>query len=294
MTKSFCVAGHTFNLELPDASPLWPLLSQYKDFETPLAEDPLFTVTQAERLPVEEWTPLLVPEAEDKGQPRLDLYSCAGGYVVEMALLSTLPACARFFISEDYRSGVLVFLTPSQKSGLFAVNNALMLLYAFASAPFMTLEMHASVVEKDGKGFLFLGKSGTGKSTHSSLWLKYIEGSELMNDDNPVLRVDADGTTRVYGSPWSGKTPCYRNISAPVGAIVRIRQAPFNSITRQSVLEAYASIYSSCSGFKADRGMADGQHKALEQIVLNVPCYTLDCLPDEEAAMVCSAEVLKG
>ena len=39
--------------------------------------------------------------------------------------------------------------------------------------------------------------------------------------------------------------------------------------------------------------MADGQHEALEHIALNVPCYTLDCLPDEEAARVCAAEVRK-
>ena len=39
--------------------------------------------------------------------------------------------------------------------------------------------------------------------------------------------------------------------------------------------------------------MADGQHETLEHIALNVPCYVLDCLPDEEAARVCAAEVRK-
>ena len=89
---------------------------------------------------------------------------------------------------------------------------------------------------------------------------------------------------RVYGSPWSGKTPCYRNRDVPVAAIVRIRQAPFNKIHRLSVLEAYASVYSSCSAFRADRAWADGIHAATERIAATVPCYTLDCLPDEGAA----------
>ncbi|MBO6066250.1 MAG: transposase, partial [Lachnospiraceae bacterium] len=82
------------------------------------------------------------------------------------------------------------------------------------------LLMHASVTMHAGKGYLFLGKSGTGKSTHSQLWINNIEGCELLNDDNPVLRVEDDGSVRVYGSPWSGKTPCYRNLDVPVGAIV--------------------------------------------------------------------------
>lgn len=294
MIKAFCVAGHTFHLEMPEESALWPLLTQYKDFECSPAEEPLFVLRTVERLPEAEKTPVYVAEPESKGQPRLDLYSCEAGCLVEMAPLATLPPCARLLMSDGYRDGRLEFIKRSAQSELFSVNNSLMLMYAFCSAGYRTLEMHASVIMNGGKGYLFLGKSGTGKSTHSSLWLKYIEGSELMNDDNPVLRVGEDGVTRVYGSPWSGKTPCYRNISAPVGAIVRIKQAKHNVITRMSLLESYASVYSSCSGFKADRQMADGQHEALEIIASRVPCYTLECLPDEEAARVCAAEVRRG
>ena len=293
MVKAYCVAGHTFHLDMPDGAHVWSLLAQYRDFETGVVEDPLFTVRTVESLPDTELVPVLMSTHENAGMPRLDLYSHSGGYAVEMAPVMEAPTCARLMMSPDYRSGTLAFMTGSSRGVLFAVNNALMLMYAFATAGYRTLEMHASVILNEGKGYLFLGKSGTGKSTHSSLWLKYIEGSELMNDDNPVLRVGEDGVTRVYGSPWSGKTPCYRNISAPVGALVRIRQAGHNTLTRQNTLEAYASVYSSCSGFKADRGIADGQHETLEHIALNVPCYTLDCLPDEDAARVCAAGVKK-
>ena len=293
MTKAFCVAGHTFHLEMPDGSPAWDLLGQYRDFAADPVDAPLFVLRTVEELPETEKEPLIVPDHTEDGEPRLDLYSCGEDYIVEMAPLARLPLSGRMLMSGDYRQGSLLFLRSSGQSMLFALNNALMLLFAFSSAPYMTLEMHASVIGNGGKGYLFLGKSGTGKSTHSSLWLKYIEGSELMNDDNPVLRVGDDGVTRVYGSPWSGKTPCYRNVSAPVGAIVRIRQAKHNTLTRQSVLESYASLYSSCSGFKADRKISDGQHRTLEHIALNVPCFTMDCLPDGDAARVCAAGVRK-
>ena len=293
MVQAFCVAGHTFQLETPDGSPVSAMLGQYKDFRTEPVDNPLFILRTVEIIPDLEKHALYVPEPENELQPRLDLYSCEGGYIVEMAPLAKLPPCARLFLSEDFKEGRLAFIEGRKSSALFAVNNSLMLLFAFRSARFRTLEMHASVVVNGGKGYLFLGKSGTGKSTHSSLWLKYIEGSELLNDDNPVIRVDDDGILRVYGSPWSGKTPCYRNASAPVGAIVRSRQAKHNTLTRQNSLESYASVYSSCSGFKADRRMADGQHETLEFIALNVPCYTMDCLPDEEAARVCAAGVRK-
>ena len=117
--------------------------------------------------------------------------------------------------------------------------------------------------------------------------MENIEGSELLNDDNPVLRVTDSGEVRVYGSPWSGKTPCYRNLDVPVGALVDLHQAKKNVIRRQTIAEAYASIYMSFSGYRFMKGMNDGLHATNEKIVTTVPCFSLECLPDAEAAFVC-------
>ena len=160
-------------------------------------------------------------------------------------------------------------------------------MFSFSTASMDTLLIHASVTMNGGKGYLFLGKSGTGKSTHSQLWIKNIEGCELLNDDNPALRVCDDGVVRVYGTPWSGKTPCYRNLDVPVGAIVDLHQAKKNVIKRQSLPEAYASIYVSFSGYRFIKNMADGYHATNAKIVSSVPCYSLDCLPNPEAAFLC-------
>lgn len=294
MIKAFRVAEHTFHLQMPDSSLLWTRLSQYSPFVTEPVESPLFQLDKVDVIPEMEKKPLIVEEPAEEGAPRIDLYDTGDFLFAEMAVTAKAPVCGILLIRKDLRQGMLKILRCPEPSAVFAVNNSLMLMYAFATAGKMTLEMHSSVIVNDGRGYMFLGKSGTGKSTHSSLWLNYVKGSELLNDDNPILRVGEDGVARVYGSPWSGKTSCYRNADAPVGAIVRIKQAPFNRITRQSVLESYASIYSSCSGFKADRKMADGLHATLEQIALNVPCYTLECLPDEAAALLCSSTVMAG
>ena len=181
-------------------------------------------------------------------------------------------------------------LQGSDWARAFATNNSMMLMYAFATADKHTLLFHASVIENDGHGYLFLGKSGTGKSTHSSLWLKHIPGSELMNDDNPVVVASEDGAI-VYGSPWSGKTPCYRNISAPVGAFVRIRQEKENRITRDKTLEALTALLPSVSSMKWDDRINDGIYDSIERLIRRVPCYTLGCRPDAEAAEVCSKAV---
>ena len=140
-----------------------------------------------------------------------------------------------------------------------------------------------NVTFEKGRTYLVEAASGTGKSTHSSLWLKYIEGTELVNDDNPVVRI-IEGVARVYGSPWSGKTPCYRNVVYPVAGIVKLDQAPYNEIKRLKGVKAYAVIVPSISGKRWDRKLAEGLHETENMLAQLVPVWHLDCLPDEAAA----------
>lgn len=190
--------------------------------------------------------------------------------------------------SPDYREGRL--LTTGRYTKM-AVDNALMVLYALATAASGTVLFHAAVVSHEGKGYMFLGPSGTGKSTHARLWLKYIDGTALVNDDNPVVRLAADGLPVVYGSPWSGKTPCYRNVSYPLGGIVLLSQAPYNNIHRLGGIHAYASLVASISGKRWDSRVADGLHATENTLASTVPVWHLECLPDEEAAKLCHAQI---
>ena len=147
------------------------------------------------------------------------------------------------------------------------------------------------VEERRLKGYLFLGKSGTGKSTHSGLWLRHIPNTELLNDDNPAVRIDDEGRAMVFGTPWSGKTPCYKNKSLPIGAIVRLEQAPRNEINRLSPLHAFSSVLSSCSSMIWDKPSFDAITRTSEAVVKRVSVFFLRCLPDEAAARLCHETV---
>lgn len=172
----------------------------------------------------------------------------------------------------------------------FGITNALMIVYAFAGSFQQTLLIHASTILNNGYGYAFIAKSGTGKSTHTQLWIKHIPGSELMNDDNPIVRVVGDQAF-IYGSPWSGKTPCYRQIKAPLGAITRIDRAPKNSIEKLSPIEAFASLLPSCSNMKWDKDIFHGICNTVTRVIELTNCYTLHCLPDQEAAEICHKEI---
>ena len=282
---NYRVAGFLLRIATPLECRLPEELRNMKPFEVPesAGETPLFTLQVVKDLPAVLAWPLFKTD-DGPGFPEIAIETYTDGYRFRFSALPGKSVAGVFLADKDFQQARL------QLTGVddaFALNNALMLLFAFSSARKGALEMHASVVMNSGKGYLFLGKSGTGKSTHSSLWIKHIPGTELLNDDNPILKLEADGTVRVYGSPWSGKTPCYKAQDVPVGAIVRIRQAPENHIQRLSPVQAYASLMASASGFRPFRELAEGWHQTLESLVGKVPCYTLDCLPDQAAAELC-------
>lgn len=297
ITHHYRVGSHLFSLTAPPELVPAAALAPYAPFRTEQPEDgtaPLFSLTltagdnDTYSLPVAA-TPLIRLD-DDNGS--MELFTTTGGGLLIHFALPGCPVCCSLGTDSGYRQARAA-LRGNNRERLYGLDNCLMLLYAFASAPLDTLLLHASVTENDGRGYLFLGRSGTGKSTHSSLWREHIAGSSLLNDDNPVVRFTPDGRPLVYGTPWSGKTPCYRNHSVPAAALVRLAQAPRNRINRLEGVAAYATILPSCSCMKWDKAMAAAVHRTLERLVSAVPVFRLECLPNGEAAHLC-AETVKA
>ena len=309
----YCVAGHNFQVESSNEM----LLAQMTNYEPFSITQELDTETifalrvEQNGLLNEEQRSVYQHTFTDNSEddmPRIEVYrSSEKDWLIRVSQIASSPICCELVCDADFTQGQLHIAGDCQDLR-FCIDNGLMLMYAFRTAPLMTLEMHAAVVVKreamgnglsaigeergdEAKGYLFLGHSGTGKSTHARQWLAAFEDAWLLNDDNPILRVMDDGEVRVYGSPWSGKTPCYKNESAPVGGIVKLSQAPENTIHSITLPQAYAYMLSSASGLKMEQTMADNMFETIKHIITHTPCYHLACLPNEEAAKVCWAEI---
>ena len=200
--------------------------------------------------------------------------------------------CCLLQSNKDF-SDCRVALNGNYNMRCFGLNNAMMLIFAFAGSLQQTLLIHASLVRQNGYGYAFIAKSGTGKSTQVSMWLRYIPGCDLMNDDNPIVRI-IDDECFIYGSPWSGKTPCYRNVKARLGAVTRIDRAQENSIEKLPPIEAFASFLPSCSSMKWDKDIFNAICNNVTRVIERVGIYTLHCLPNEEAARVCHTAIAKN
>ena len=155
-----------------------------------------------------------------------------------------------------------------------------------AASKHQTAAIHTSVIVANNEAVMFLGESGTGKSTHTRLWRENIVGAALLNDDSPFLRIK-DGRPMVYGSPWSGKTPCYKQEAYPLRAIVRLSQAPHNAIRRLRTMQAIGALLPSMPpAFAFDKELEERMFEILSATIANVAIYHLECLPNAEAAQL--------
>lgn len=287
----YTVAQHTFLIRAPQGLNINTLIPSLQPFETTdnSTESPLFTLFFLPDIPEHKGITLLTHFEWDEAE--CTIYTTKNGYEIQIQPRGE-SAFRRMVINKDL-TRAFVEVGADMPTDRFVAGNFLMMLYAFATAPHDTLMFHASVIHFKNKGYLFLGKSGTGKSTHSRLWLENIAGSRLLNDDNPIVRLHPNGEAWVYGSPWSGKTPCYRNEAVQVGAIVRIKQAPYNCIEREKTVRAFASLLPSCSCLRQEKHLFDAVCDTVSRLATTAPVYELECQPNAEAAQLCNRTIAK-
>lgn len=164
-------------------------------------------------------------------------------------------------------------------------NNAVHALLAERLVEYGVLLVHGSALCMDGRAFVFIAKSGTGKSTHARLWREaFGERVWMVNDDKPLLKVEDKGVT-VWGTPWDGKHHLSRNASAPLAAIVWLSRDETNHIEPMSKADAFPMLMRQAYMSKDPVTMA--RIVNLEKQLLDaVDFYTLGCTEELEAAEV--------
>jgi hypothetical protein len=145
--------------------------------------------------------------------------------------------------------------------------------------------MHSAVLEVDGYAYAFTARSGVGKSTHISLWLKNVPHARVLNGDKPLYRLEPDGSLTVFGTPWNGKENWGENISAPLAAICFIERGAENSIRRADDLEIVTRV-SHQLYLRGDRHSVNRKLMLMDGLVRAVPYYVLACNISDEAALL--------
>ena len=143
------------------------------------------------------------------------------------------------------------------------------------------MPLHASLVEKDGYGVVFLGPSGMGKSTQAKLWVEH-QGADFIIGDRPGLR-RINGQWIGFGMPWDGKDGIHQQKQVPIRALISLEQAPENSIRRLTKQEAMIVLLNQVMMPMWDDAAMALLTPLMGQLATEIPFYHLKNLPNKEA-----------
>ena len=151
--------------------------------------------------------------------------------------------------------------------------------------------LHSSyVLTKQGEALLFSAPSGTGKSTQAELWRKFA-GAKVINGDRALVKAQ-NGVT-ANGIFFSGTSGICENVTAPIRAIVLLRQSFANELKKVSGKEAFMRLLPQCSYYPKEEENLKLVTGILAEIISAVPIYDFGCVP-EKSAVTALNEVLYG
>lgn len=143
------------------------------------------------------------------------------------------------------------------------------------------IQMHSSIVDYNGKGLIFLGPSGIGKTTMAELWNRYRK-AKILNGDMTFVQ---NGESQIigWGTPWHGSSIYCENSKVSIRALIILKQSSVNIIRELRDFEKTQTV---SNNIIYPRWLENGMELCLEtldHLLSKIPVYELSCRPDEEA-----------
>ena len=276
-SEVLCIAGISIRIRYADESLRCPLSETSSRFAITSSAEADVTVT-IEAMPV-----ALPPSGrllfdsgavwrafDDRGGLRIDCSSDLGGDV---------PYKVAFF-DRDLRQGRILMRRDVLTDEMHALDYPLdEVMVAHLLGRGRGVELHGcGIIDRDGRGQLFVGQSGAGKTTTAQVWLS--EGHyEIVSDDRVIVRF-VDGEWRMFGTPWHGEAKLSSPLSAPLGAIHLLVQASRTELVSLPPAQAAATLFGCTFPPFYDAGAVAFTLECLDRIVRDLPVRALRFLPD--------------
>ena len=231
------------------------------------------------------------------------IYNIADLYVSFECAERTMKRAEKYYLTDsDINPDISIKTTPEEIANIYrpdwteevkAYVYEGKLFYSELARRFNGMMIHSSAVVLDGNAYLFSAPSGTGKSTHTRLWLqKFKNRAYILNDDKPAVRIMPDGIF-VYGTPWSGKEDISINKKAPLKGICFLNRDKTNWIKTMNTESKVVNLYHSAIK-KVDKEVALKQLDIIENIIKKIPIYEMGCNISEESVEVSYNKMFYG
>jgi hypothetical protein len=131
--------------------------------------------------------------------------------------------------------------------------------------------LHGATVVRDGRAYIFFGRSGAGKSTVASL---SPEGS-VLTDEISLLRY-SDGCWQAHGTPfWGEFRAAGINRLFPIAGLYLLKQASDDRAEPLSLKEALRALLPCVLFFTAEKRAHETLLRTLMGLIEEIPCHRL-------------------
>lgn len=150
--------------------------------------------------------------------------------------------------------------------------------------------LHGVTIDFEGKGILFMAKSGVGKSTHAALWKKLFgEKITYVNGDKPLIR-KINGRVYAYGTPWAGKENFHTNMRTEIKKLCFISRSDTNECIKLSKRQVLAPLMKQVY-IPADTDNFLSLLSIISYMIERGEFYLIKCNTDIDSARVAYREI---
>jgi hypothetical protein len=153
----------------------------------------------------------------------------------------------------------------------YALDSLLRILLTMILLPRRGFLLHAATVVRDGRAYIFAGRSGTGKSTVASL----SPAGTVLTDEISLLRF-TDGCWHAYGTPfWGEFRAAGLNEHYPIAGIYALAQATDDRLEPLAAKEILRALLPCVLFFTSNPEANRALLHMLSGIAQQVPCQRL-------------------
>lgn len=156
--------------------------------------------------------------------------------------------------------------------------------------------LHSAGVSINDKGYIFCGRSGSGKTTISNLFRQ--SGKAVLLTDEALLIRKQGSDVRIYGTPWKGSgDDIYNNSNVILECIYFIFHGEKNECSEIDKREAIKILVKQAFPYFWDKRLMLKSFSLMTAVTNIVPCSNLYFLPDDSVVsyiMQCEGITVSG
>lgn len=208
----------------------------------------------------------------------LTVYDCNDSYLLIFPQEPQILGC---YLTKDGTQADFYCMLPYTHSLSTNLFHAIRFCFLYLAQKHHMVALHSASILYRGKAWLFSGRSGTGKSTHTNLWKELLQVPVINGDLNLISTNETKPV--IHGIPWCGTSGISDTRSYPLGGIVLLKQDFRDYCIPLSADQKELYVMQRLISPVLTEDMFDDNLDIVRQLIPQIPVFRLACTKEPSA-----------